>query len=71
MVEARGVEPLSRNIVICFSPSAVCVLGFAPQAPTDGLLLCYLDEVSRRSSENWTYSILLFEVLSRPVGEGG
>ena len=71
VVEARGVEPLSRNIVICFSPSAVCVLGFARRSPTDGLSMHYLDEVSRKLSENWAYSILLFEVLSRPVGEGG
>ena len=71
VVEARGVEPLSRNIVICFSPSAVCVLGFAHWSPTDGLSMHYLDEVSRKLSENWAYSILLFEVLSRPVGEGG
>lgn len=71
LVETRGVEPLSRNIVLCFSPSAVCDLGFARRSPTDGLVKCYLDKSSRKASENWLCGILLFEVLSRPAGEGG
>ena len=46
VVEARGVEPLSRSIAIQVSPSAVVNLGFALLPPNDRLRQRYLDKVS-------------------------
>ena len=47
MVEARGVEPLSKGIAAQASPSAVYGLDFAPSPPTDRLLRRYLDKNSQ------------------------
>ena len=46
LVEARGVEPLSRSVAIQVSPSAVVNLGFALLPPNDRLRQRYLDKVS-------------------------
>ena len=47
LVEARGVEPLSKGIATQASPSAVYALAFAPLTPTDRLRWRYLDKVSQ------------------------
>jgi len=46
MVEARGVEPLSKSIAAQPSPSAVSNLDFAFRPPTDKLLVYYPEKVS-------------------------
>ena len=46
MVEARGIEPLSKSIATWPSPSAVSDLDFAVPAPTDRLRFHYPSKVS-------------------------
>ena len=46
MVEARGIEPLSKSIATWLSPSAVGNLNFAVPTPTDRLRFRYPSKVS-------------------------
>jgi len=46
MVEARGIEPLSKSIATWPSPSAVSDLNFAVPAPADKLRFHYPRKVS-------------------------
>ena len=46
MVEARGIEPLSKSVATWLSPSAVSDLNFAVPAPPDKLRFHYPSKIS-------------------------